>query len=146
MLPTWRSICHRSWLSYAGGVYAAGLLVALDQRLGVAALVLLIPAPVLLSYTMSISPVGVPDFAGGKGPWLPSDAACYAATYASLPAWFGNLEGKLAGEIMPGDRAAWGNLTTAMAYAVRHGVSGAGTAYQRLVGKPLFPPKPRNEK
>ena len=84
-------------------------------------------------YTMSITPVGVPDFAGGKGPWLPSDAACYAATYASLPAWFGNLEGKLAGEIMPGDRAAWGNLTTAMAYAVRHGVSGAGTAYQRLV-------------
>ena len=84
------------------------------------------------NYTMSISPVSVPDFLGGKGPWLPSDAAVYAASYASVPSWFGKLEGTLAGEIMPGDRSQWGNLTTAMAYAVRHGVSGAVAAYQRL--------------
>ncbi|WP_457421910.1 hypothetical protein [Roseateles sp. P5_E7] len=90
-------------------------------------------------YTMSISPVGVPDFQGGKGPWYPTDAAAYAATYASLPSWFGNLEGKLAGEIMPGDRAAWANLTTAVAYAVRHGVSGALTAYQRMTTASNYP-------
>ena len=89
-------------------------------------------------YTMSITPIGSPDFVGGKGPWLANDAAAYAATYASKPSWFGTLEGKLAGEIMPGDRAAWANLTTAMAYAVRHGVSGAGTAYQRMVNASNF--------
>lgn len=83
-------------------------------------------------YTMSITNAGVPDFSGGKGPWLADDAAVYAATYASKPSWFGTTEGKLAGEIMPGDRAAWANLMTAMAYAVRHGVKGAGSAYQRV--------------
>lgn len=83
-------------------------------------------------YTMSITNAGVPDFAGGKGPWLADDAAVYAATYASKPAWFGSTEGKLAAEILPGDRAQWGNLMTAMAYAVRHGVKGAGAAYQRV--------------
>lgn len=90
-------------------------------------------------YTMSISPVAVPDFQTGKGPWYPNDAAVYLASYASLPAWFGAVEGKLAGEIMPGDRAAWGNLTTAMAYAVRHGVDGAATAYQRLISASNYP-------
>lgn len=91
------------------------------------------------TYTMSITPVAVPDYQGGKGPWYPSDAAVYAATYASRPSWFGTVEGKLAGEIMPGDRAAWGNLTTALAYAVRHGVSGATAAYQRLTTASNYP-------
>jgi len=90
-------------------------------------------------YTVSITPVGVPDFQGGKGPWYPNDAAVYAATYASKPSWFGTVEGKLAGEIMPGDRAAWANLTTALAYALRHGVDGATTAYQRLVTASNYP-------
>ncbi|WP_132575746.1 hypothetical protein [Roseateles saccharophilus] len=90
-------------------------------------------------YTVSISPVRVPDFQGGKGPWYPTDAAVYAATYASAPSWFGSVEGRLAGEIMPGDRAAWGNLATALAYAVRHGVSGAVAAYQRLTTASNYP-------
>jgi hypothetical protein len=90
-------------------------------------------------YTMSITPEGMPDYQGGKGPWYPSDAAVYAATYATAPSWFGNTEGKLAGEIMPGDRATWGNLMTAMAYAVRHGVSGATTAYQRVTSASNYP-------
>ncbi len=90
-------------------------------------------------YTVSITPVGVPDFQGGKGPWYPNDAAVYAATYASKPSWFGTVEGKLAGEIMPGDRAAWANLTTALAYALRHGVDGAVAAYQRLVTASNYP-------
>ncbi|MGM9481483.1 hypothetical protein ACS5PN_09860 [Roseateles sp. NT4] len=93
------------------------------------------PAP----YTMSITPVAVPDYLGGKGPWYPTDAAVYAATYASVPAWLGNLEGKLAAEFLPGDRAALGNLTTALAYAVRHGVNGAATAYQRLITTSNYP-------
>jgi hypothetical protein len=40
----------------------------------------------------------------------------------------------LAGEIMPGERAMWGNLIPAIAYAVRHGVPGAQAAYARLQG------------
>lgn len=83
-------------------------------------------------YTMSISPVSAPDFQGGKGPWHPNEAAVYASTYASQPSWFGKVEGQLAAEIMPGERAMWGNLMPALSYAVRHGVTGAATAYQRL--------------
>lgn len=90
-------------------------------------------------YTMSITAVASPDFAGGKGPWLPSDAAVYLATFASKPAWLGVLEGKLAAEFMPGDRATWGNLTPAIAYAVRHGVTGASAAYQRMVNASNYP-------
>jgi len=83
-------------------------------------------------YTMQISPVSFPDFNTGKGPWYPTDAAAYAATYATPPAWFGSTEGTLAGEIMPGDRAMWGNLMPAIAYAVRHNVPGAKAAYDRV--------------
>lgn len=90
-------------------------------------------------YTMTITPVGSPDFLGGKGPWLANDAAVYAATFATKPAWFGNTEGTLAGEIMPGDRAAWANLTTALAYAVRHGAPGAVAAYQRVISATNYP-------
>jgi len=91
------------------------------------------------NYTMSITPAAVADFTGGKGPWLPDDAAVYAASYATKPSWFGSTEGKLAGEIMPGDRASWANLMTAMAYAVRHGVSGAATAYLRVTNASNYP-------
>lgn len=90
-------------------------------------------------YTMSISPAAVPDFVGGKGPWYANDAAVYAATYASPPTWLGKVEGKLYGEIMPGERSMWGNLMPAIAYAVRHGVPGAGAAYQRMVKASNFP-------
>ena len=84
-------------------------------------------------YVMSISAARQPDYVGGKGPWLPNDAAVYLSTFASTPAWLGALEGKLAAEFLPGERGSWGNLVAAMAYAVRHGVTGAGTAYQRMV-------------
>lgn len=90
-------------------------------------------------YTMSISPAFLPDFKGGKGPWYPNDAAVYAGTYASPPAWFGKVEGQLAGEIMPGERAMWGNLIPALSYAVRHGVTGAAAAYQRLTSASNYP-------
>jgi hypothetical protein len=40
---------------------------------------------------------------------------------------------------MPGERALWGNLVPAIAYAVRHGVPGALEAYNRMVGASNWP-------
>jgi hypothetical protein len=90
-------------------------------------------------YTMSISPALMPDYLTGKGPWLPNDTAAYLATYLLRPTWLGNLEGTLFGEIMPGERAMWGNLMPALSYAVRHGVTGAATAYDRLTKASNYP-------
>lgn len=83
-------------------------------------------------YNLTITPVGAPDYDKGTGPWLASDAQVYAATYAAKPAWMSKTEGLLAAEYMPGERAMWGNLMPAIAYAVRHGVPGAAAAYGRL--------------
>lgn len=71
------------------------------------------------------------SYAGGSGNWL-GEAAAYGATYTPPPAWLGSTEGSLAGEIMPGERSYWGNLTTALAYAVRFGVPGALEGYRRI--------------
>ncbi len=90
-------------------------------------------------YNMVISPVDWPDYEGGTGPWYPTDAAVYAATYAKKPAWLGSTEGLLAGEIMPGERSFWGNLMPAIAYAVRFGVPGAVAGYQRLISASNWP-------
>lgn len=87
-----------------------------------------------VAYTAKISATALPDFDGGTGPWYADEAAMYAATYATPPAWLGTKDGVLAGEIMPGERSFWGNLQPAIAYAVRHGVLGAQAAYGRLVG------------
>ena len=85
-------------------------------------------------YSMMITPSATPDYDNGSGPWYASDAEVYRATYATPPGWLGSTEGKLAGEIMPGERAMWGNLVPAIAYAVQHGVPGAQAAYDRMVG------------
>jgi hypothetical protein len=85
-------------------------------------------------YNMPITPSSRPDYDNGTGPWYQSDAEVYAATYAVVPAWLGAMEGTLAGEFMPGERALWGNIVPAIAYAVRHGVPGALDAYNRMVG------------
>ena len=85
-------------------------------------------------YTLAYSPSKTPDFEGGKGPWYRDWRAVYDATYgfyAGQP-WIGSTEGTLAGEIVPGATAYWGNLQPAIAYAVRHGVPGAFDAYRRL--------------
>ncbi len=91
-------------------------------------------------YVLRISNAVLPDYHGGTGPWLSS----WSQVYATLPAdlagasspsnWIGNTDGTLCGEIMPGERAMWGNLQPAIAYAVRFGVSGAVLAYQRMTG------------
>jgi hypothetical protein len=91
------------------------------------------------TYNMVISPANRPDFETGKGPWYATEAEVYAATYATPPSWLGSTEGQMAGEIMPGDRAYWGNLLPAIAYAVRHGVAGALTAYNRLTSATNWP-------
>jgi hypothetical protein len=83
-------------------------------------------------FTMSISSAAVPNFVNGSGPWYATAREVYNATYATPPGWLGATEGTLAGEIMPGERAMWGNLQSAIAYAVRHGVPGALAAYNRM--------------
>jgi hypothetical protein len=89
-------------------------------------------------YVLRISNAVLPDYATGAGPWFSSWSEVYAAlpaalTTASSPnTWIGSIEGTLCGEIMPGERAMWGNLQPAIAYAVRFGVSGAAAAYQRM--------------
>jgi hypothetical protein len=90
-------------------------------------------------YTMAISPQAWPDYDTGTGPWYASDAEVYSASYAAPPPWMGATEGILAGEIMPGERAMWGNLMPAISYAVRHGVPGAQAAYERLIGSNNWP-------
>ncbi len=85
-------------------------------------------------YMVRISAAKYPDYVRGTGPWFATDAEVYAATYASSPSWLGNTDGVLAGEIMPGDRAQWGNLMPAIAYAVRYGVPGAQASYARITG------------
>lgn len=84
-------------------------------------------------YTLIISPSKTPNYDTGAGPWHATDLAAYQATYAVVPTWMGATEGKLAGEIMPGERSLWGNLMPAIAYAVRHNVPGALIAYERIL-------------
>jgi hypothetical protein len=90
-------------------------------------------------YNMIISPVNRPDFETGKGPWLTTEAAVYAKTYTTKPAWLGSTEGKLAGEFGTGERSYWGNLLPALAYAVRHGVTGAAEGFDRIVHASNYP-------
>lgn len=91
-------------------------------------------------YVLRISDAVLPDYATGTGPWFTSWSEVYTTLAAALAGasspnnWIGSTEGTLCGEIMPGDRAMWGNLQPAIAYAVRFGVSGAVAAYQRMTG------------
>lgn len=90
-------------------------------------------------YTMVISPASRPDYENGTGPWYATAAEVYAATYVARPAWLGAVDGQLASEIYPGERSFWGNLMPAIAYAVRHGVSGALPAYNRVTQASNWP-------
>lgn len=91
-------------------------------------------------YVLRISNAVLPNYATGAGPWLSSWSEVYSTLAADLAGasspsnWIGSTEGTLNGEIMPGERAMWGNLQPAIAYAVRFGVSGAVAAYQRMTG------------
>jgi hypothetical protein len=90
-------------------------------------------------YTVMITPSNAPNYDNGTGPWYESEAAVYNATFAVAPAWLGKVDGTLAGEIMPGADAMWGNLIPAIAYAVRHNVPGAQEAYSRIQSASNWP-------
>jgi hypothetical protein len=88
-------------------------------------------------YTMAYSPSKSADFLGGTGPWFSDWKAIYTATYGAGGIYAGqpyvsSTEGVLGAEGMPGADSMWGNLQPAIAYAVRHGVSGASAAYTRM--------------
>jgi hypothetical protein len=102
-------------------------------------------------YTLGTSTVLLPDYVGGTGPWYASWNAVYNATYATPPAWLSSTEGVLGGEYTSDawGTSMWGNLHPAIAYAVRHGVSGAVAAIDRMTGASnysditaAFPAKP----
>lgn len=93
-------------------------------------------------YTMAISPSINVDWK--TGPWYPSWKAMYDANYGpggiyAGQTFVGNTEGVLAGEIMPGASAFWGNLMPALSYAVRHGAAGADAALNRLTSATNWP-------
>jgi hypothetical protein len=89
-------------------------------------------------YNIAIAPTHSPDFTTGAGPWFSNWNQIYEATKAVgvsgeiVP--FGETANTLSAEIMPGADAMWGNLQPAIAYAVRHGVTGATAAYNRMIG------------
>lgn len=91
-------------------------------------------------YTIAVAPSDTPDWVTGAGPWYADWQAMYAATYSTPPAWLGSTEGTLAAEYFPEDGTSghppstFSNLQPAIAYAVRHGVSGAVDAYNRMAG------------
>ncbi|RVU49827.1 hypothetical protein EOE66_04560 [Rubrivivax rivuli] len=92
---------------------------------------------------ISTAALSASNFTTGVGPWAASDAAFYAATYATPPSWLGSTEGTLAFEFQPDygatARGMWGNLQPAIAYAVRHAVPGARDAYERMTGAANWP-------
>jgi hypothetical protein len=86
-------------------------------------------------YNVKISNTAVPDFTGGTGPWLANNKEVYDATFEIAPSWLGSTEGTLNAEYDPSVWAIsmWGNIHPAIAYAVRHGVAGAATGYNRMI-------------
>jgi hypothetical protein len=87
-------------------------------------------------YTMVVAEVTNADWIGGTGPWAASWGALYADTYKSANP--GPDAGVLRGGYFPDGTSYWGNLQPAIGYAVRHGVVGAKTAYQRMTGASNF--------
>ncbi len=87
-------------------------------------------------YTIAVAPSDTPDWITGTGPWYPNWRAMYDATFAVAPPDLGRTEGVLAGQDFPEgtNPSTWNNLQPALAYAVRFGVSGAQTAYNRMTG------------
>jgi hypothetical protein len=86
-------------------------------------------------YTISVSPSDAPNFRTGAGPWHASWGALYAATWATngvRPKEVG--DGTLRGTV--DSTTYWANLLPALSYAVRHGVTGARAAYDKMVAAP----------
>lgn len=93
-------------------------------------------------YQVAVTPRFVPDWKGGTGPWFSSWRAAYDASYSPGPAWLGATDGVLAFEYpRPIDavRGFFGNAVPALAYAVRHGATGALAAYNRVTNASNYP-------
>ena len=94
-------------------------------------------------YEMVMAPTHSPDWTTGAGPWFSNWNQVYEATKAVAVSGhlvaFGETANTLSAEIMPGADSMWGNLQPAIAYAVRHGVTGALDAYNRMTGASNWP-------
>jgi hypothetical protein len=90
-------------------------------------------------YTVTVSSAAYPNFEAGTGPWLATPAEVYAATYPSGPPAAPNgstTEGVLGldfGTTIAAAQGYWGSTQAAISYAVRHGVTGAVAAFNRMV-------------
>ena len=82
-------------------------------------------------YTFVVAPADNPDWAGGTGPWFNNWGELYAA---SLGVSNPGAAGDLRGAYFPEGTSYWGNFLPGIAYAVRFGVPGARTAYDRMTG------------
>jgi PKD repeat protein len=79
-------------------------------------------------------------YTNGTGPWPASWTAIYSTT-APLADSTSNPLATAGGNVLAteydaiaGAKGQWGELQMAIAYAVRHGVSGASAAYNRMIG------------
>jgi hypothetical protein len=92
-------------------------------------------------YAFANSPVSQPNYysaLGTTGPWYNSWKEIYDATYTNNTVTvngLSNTEGVLGGEYFPENPppSMWHNMQPAIAYAVRHGITGALTSYNRMV-------------
>jgi hypothetical protein len=87
-------------------------------------------------YEYPASASTTPDFQHGTGPWYADDAAAYAATSVGKQAraQTDNVLDYFLVDYGPPEKSVWANLVPAIAYATRHGVTGAVAAYVRLTG------------
>lgn len=87
------------------------------------------------------------SFENGTGPWQADTGAMYTATQAltggNEPTWFSATYGVLTFEFGPTPdeacKGTFGNRMPALAYAVRHGVTGAKAALYRLISAGNWP-------
>lgn len=96
-------------------------------------------------YTIALAPSDRPDWAGGTGPWFSNWGEVWTATQAnsaSVPTSNKALgDGSLRNDDFSDDypenpSGYWANVQPALAYAVRHNVAGATSAYSRMTGAP----------
>lgn len=90
-------------------------------------------------YTMAVATTRSANWTTGAGPWHASWAALYADTvaqYANVTGGLSTTEGTMGGNgdpsEVPAANSMAGNLMPALAYAVRHGVTGARDAFRRF--------------
>lgn len=84
------------------------------------------------NYTVAIAPANSIDFLTGTGPWYANWGAVFTATHGIANPGAG--DGAMQGGNFPDATSYWGNLQPALAYADQHGVPGATTARNRMLG------------